>query len=174
MSGLLGAAGLDAIGGIAKTIGGVIDDLHTSDEELQAGELESQKLDTQLAMGVHDTNKIEAAHASLFVAGWRPYIGWIAGTALGLVYIPKAVVMTSLWAYMAVRVVFEWKGVGTPQLPDFPDLGVWDLLGLLGTMLGMGSMRTIETLRGKARSEPLAPPPSIFRRKTTPQQVEAP
>lgn len=173
MSGIIGALGGEALGGIVKTVGDVIDDLHTSDEEREAAALELRKLDQALDIGQQEINREEAKHASLFVAGWRPYIGWIAGTALGLVYIPKAIVMTAIWTYLAVRVVLAWDGAGMPALPAFPDLGVWDLLGLLGTMLGMGGMRMVETLRGRARSEPLTPPPAIFRRKPPPE-VEAP
>jgi hypothetical protein len=173
MSAVLAALGGKALGGIVNTVGSVIDDLHTSDEERAAAQLEDRKLDQQLQLGQQEINKEEAKHASLFVAGWRPYIGWIAGTALGLVYIPKALVMTGIWTYLAVVVVMEWNGIGTPTLPPFPDLGVLDLLGLLGTMLGMGGMRMVETLQGKARSEPLTPPPAIFRRKP-PAELEAP
>ena len=36
----------------------------------------------ELAKGQLEVNKTEAAHKSLFVAGWRPAIGWICGLAL--------------------------------------------------------------------------------------------
>ena len=38
----------------------------------------------ELAQGQLEVNKVEAAHKSLFVAGWRPAIGWVC--ALGLFY----------------------------------------------------------------------------------------
>lgn len=155
-------------GGVIEGVGKIIDDLHTSDEERQAAELESRKLDNQLSMGQIETNKAEAQHASVFVAGWRPYIGWICGTALGLVYIPKAIVMAAIWTYAAVRVVWAWNGMAPfPDLPPYPDLGVMDLIGLISALLGMGGMRMAETLQGKARSDPLTPfqLPNPFRRK---------
>jgi len=174
MTALLGALGSQAVSGIVKEVGSVIDDLVTTEEERRAGELEERKLDQQLQLGQQEINKEEAKHASLFVAGWRPFIGWICGTALGLVYIPKALVMTGIWTYAALRLVWAWNGTGNlPQLPPYPDLGVADLIALIFAMLGMGGMRMVETLKGKARSEPLTPPPAIFRRKPAAEQ-EAP
>lgn len=153
MSGLAAILG----GGLVESVGKIADDLFTSDEERLAAEREFMKLDNELAMGVHETNKAEAQHASVFVAGWRPFIGWICGLALAVVYIPKAVVMAAIWSYAAVKLVAQWNGLGVfPQLPPYPDLGVADLLGLIGAMLGMGAMRMKETLEGKARSSPLS------------------
>lgn len=172
MSQLLNVLG----GGLVASIGQIIDDVHTSDEERDAAALENRKLDTQLAMGVHETNKAEAQHASIFVAGWRPAIGWVCAASLAMVYIPKAAVMTAIWAYAACVVVYDWSGVGMPQIPDFPDLGVADLIALTGTMLGMAWMRTKETVEGKARATPLTPfqLPNPFKRKIAPGQEEAP
>lgn len=148
-------------GGVIEAVGKVVDDLHTSDEERQAAELEARKLDNALLIGQQEINKAEAAHASLFVAGWRPAVGWVCAVALGLIYIPKAVVMAALWAYAAMRLVAAWNGVGTPPaLPAYPDMGVADLIGLLFALLGMAGLRHRETLAGKARSAPLAPPPN--------------
>ena len=163
-------------GGLVSSVGQIIDDVHTSDEEREAAALESKKLDTQLAMGVHETNKAEAQHASMFVAGWRPAIGWVCAASLGMVYIPKAAVLTAIWTYAAMVAVSEWNGLGMPQLPAFPDLGVADLIALTGTMLGMAWMRSKETVEGRARAEPLTPfkLPNPFRRGAVPGQEEAP
>lgn len=106
-----------------------------------------------LAMGQQDTNRVEAGSASVFVAGWRPAVGWVCACALAMVYIPKALVLTIVWTYQAFVIVSAWKGVGVPPtLPAYPDMGVADLLGLLASLLGMGAMRMTETLNGKARA----------------------
>lgn len=102
-----------------------------------------------LMQGQLDVNKVEAASPSTFVAGWRPYIGWVAGTALGMVYMPKALVLTGIWTYQAIRIISHWNGeAALPVLPAYPDLGVTDLIGLLGTLLGMGALRTIDKVTG--------------------------
>lgn len=144
-------------GGIIQTVGKVIDDLHTSDAEVRAADLEELKEGNKLLLAQTDINKVEAASASLFVAGWRPFIGWICGGSLGLYYIPKAVMLTAMWVYAAYRVVAAWNGVGVmPALPAYPDFGVADLLGLVMSMLGMAGLRHREVVAGKAR-EALAP-----------------
>lgn len=162
-------------GGLVKSVGDVIDDIHTSDEERAAAALEERKLDVQLATGVHETNKAEAQHASAFVAGWRPAIGWVCAASLAMVYIPKAFVLTAIWTYAALVTIGRWNGIdAVPALPAFPDLGVADLLALTGTMLGMAWMRSNETVQGKAREAPLGKfqLPNPFRR--SPAQQEAP
>ena len=47
-------------------------------------EMEKALVDAEAAgrLGQLEINKVEAAHKSLFVAGWRPAIGWICGLAL--------------------------------------------------------------------------------------------
>ena len=170
---LAGALGADAIGGIVREVADVIDDLHTSDEERQAGELEAQKLENQLLLGQQEINKVEAAHASLFVAGARPFIMWVCGVALGLVYIPQSLVKAWLWSYQAVVAVHYWDGKGTiANLPAYPDMGVADLVTLLLALLGMSTLRHRETMAGTAREAPLTNP--LKRKPAPPAELEAP
>jgi hypothetical protein len=76
-----------------------------------------------------EINAKEAAHPSLFVAGWRPFFGWAGG--VGFVY---AVMLQPLLAWIAVI-----KGVPVP-----PELNL-DLLWVVITgMLGIGGLRTFE------------------------------
>lgn len=81
-----------------------------------------------------DINKIEAANASLFVSGWRPYIGWVCGTAFSLHFLVFPIVnfiLVSL-GYTEVKITFDMT----------------TLLTVLGGMLGIGGLRTIEKLNG--------------------------
>jgi hypothetical protein len=55
----------------------------------------SEKHALALAKGQLEINKVEAAHKSLFVAGWRPFIGWICG--LGLLYNVLIAQILSIW-----------------------------------------------------------------------------
>lgn len=120
----------------------------------QTGDLARLKAHVDLLLAQIEVNKIEAGSSSLFVAGWRPFIGWMSGVGLGLAFIPKAVVLTILWAYQAYVMLngcidSPACDIATYQMPPFPDLGVTDLLGLLGAMLGIGTMRTIDKHNGK-------------------------
>lgn len=80
-----------------------------------------------------ETNKIEAAHSSIFVAGWRPFIGWVCGFALAFNYL--------------VRPFWMWAvAVWWPEAPVPPSLDemLWELM--FG-MLGMGGLRTFEKVK---------------------------
>lgn len=83
----------------------------------------------QSALAQVEVNKVEAAHRSLFVAGWRPSIGW--GCSLSLLY--AALVQPALVA----------AGVAAPE-PHFIDD---NLMELVFAMLGFGGLRTFEKAR---------------------------
>lgn len=105
----------------------------------QKGELAYLDADTKLALGQMEINKVEAASESLFKSGWRPAVGWVGAVSLGLVYIPKALVMTAMWAWQAYIAIDI--GGAAAVMPAYPDLGLTDLLGLLGSLLGFGVLR---------------------------------
>jgi hypothetical protein len=85
-----------------------------------------------LLVGQLEINKVEAAHKSLFVSGWRPFIGWVCG--VGLLY------------NVLVQPIFDiW--VDMPEIN--PDLLYPVLLG----MLGMSGLRTYEKFKGVQREE---------------------
>lgn len=135
------AAGL---GGIIKTVGEVADDLFTSDDERAKADRESYQAETERMNGQVEINKIEAASESFWKSGWRPGVGWVCVVTLALAYIPKALVITVLWSIQAYAVVTT----GGP-LPSFPELGLTDILGLLFSLLGIGTLRTVEKVKGK-------------------------
>ena len=152
---------LPIVGAIIEGVTKLADDLITTDEEKgkldlqrRALDIEAQKLDVSLLQGQADINREEAKHGSMFVAGARPFIIWVGGVALAMVYIPRALVMTGMWAYQAWATVQGWSPPApVPELPLYPDLGVTDLIGLLGAMLGFGAMRSIEKVKGVATQE---------------------
>jgi hypothetical protein len=95
-----------------------------------------------------EVNKIEAGSASLFVAGWRPAIGWVCAAAMAVYYIPRFFLGTGLWA---------WQVIQLGQLIPMPEMGIGDIMGLLGSMLGIGVMRTVEKLGGVTTGMTAAP-----------------
>lgn len=135
-------------GSIIGAVGNVIDDLVTTDEERENINLKKYEMDVGLQQGQINTNIQEAKHPSRLVAGWRPAAGWVAAISLGMVYIPKAVVMTGIWTYQAIVIVGQWDGLGMPPVvPDFPDLGVTDLIGLLMALLGLTTARSFDKVK---------------------------
>lgn len=97
-------------------------------------------------------NKIEAASPSLFIAGWRPALGWTCVSILALAYIPKAIVLAVLWVVQCY-LVFSHPGQVIPAMPAYPDIGLTDVLGILGTLLGAGWMAKLRTDEKKANVE---------------------
>jgi hypothetical protein len=92
----------------------------------------------ELAKGQIEVNKAEAAHQSMFVAGWRPFVGWSCGLALAWHFLgqPLAVFVTT------------YAGIETPPLPAFE---MESLLTVLLGMLGLGGLRTFEKTKNVAR-----------------------
>lgn len=95
----------------------------------------SSKMDA----AVNEVNKIEAASTNWFVAGWRPAIGWICAISLGAYYIPRFILGMTLWT------IFSIQG---GALQPLPDMGITDVLGLVISILGVGTLRTIEKTSG--------------------------
>ena len=100
--------------------------------------MELAKQDWQGILGQLEINKEEAKHASLFVAGWRPAIGWICGAAFAYHYVLQPSIM------FAIAV----KGTVLPPLPVF-DMD--SLLTVLLGMLGLGGLRTFEKYKEISR-----------------------
>tara|TARA_Y100001972_G_scaffold123044_1_gene169660 strand:+ start:418 stop:798 length:381 start_codon:yes stop_codon:yes gene_type:complete len=100
-----------------------------------------QKLEHELKTELHranmaqiEVNKVEAQHRTVFVAGWRPFTGWVCATALAYHFIIEPVLVFFL----------SWYGIQI-QLPQF-DMG--SLLTVLMGMLGLGGLRTYEKKLG--------------------------
>jgi hypothetical protein len=99
------------------------------------------KLQHELSQELHkaniaqlEVNKVEAAHRNVFVAGWRPFTGWVCASALAYHFIVEPIVLFSLALYDVQL-----------TLPQF-DMG--SLLTVLMGMLGLGGLRTFEKSKG--------------------------
>lgn len=102
----------------------------------QEGEITKAAIAAQAAQ--IDVNKAEAATGSLFIAGWRPYVGWVCGGALTVQYILRPLLP---W-------VAEVAGFTVPPIPSL-DESLWELM--MG-LLGLGGMRTFEKVKGVNRA----------------------
>ena len=113
-------------------IGSALDKVLTSDEERLKAQFALERLRQHPAELQAALNKLEAKHRSLFVAGWRPCIGWIG--ALGL----ANVCLFNPW--------LQWlTGLSGPILP------AESLMELVIALLGLGTLRTVEKMGGKAK-----------------------
>ena len=69
----------DELTGPVEAVGNVLDALFTSDKERLDKKAVLARIAQQPRLIQGEINKIEAAHKSVFVAGWRPFIGWVCG-----------------------------------------------------------------------------------------------
>lgn len=79
-------------------------------------------------------NEIEAGHRTVFVAGWRPFIGWVCGIALAYNFV--------------IRDLFIWA-LKPQDVP--PALQMEHLMTVLLGMLGLGGLRTYEKIKDKVK-----------------------
>lgn len=96
--------------------------------------LKAQEIDAELAKGQQAINEQEAASPSLFVAGWRPFIGWVCGVAFAYHF-----VLQPLITYVAAL---------NGHKVDLPVFDMQQLSTVLMGMLGLGGLRTVEKLKG--------------------------
>ena len=123
----------------AEGVANIIDRFVETDEEKQAAELIKARLMMKPSLAQIELNKVEAGHRSIFVAGWRPFIGWVCGFAL-------------LWHFILFDLL-TWVTVNFfPHASELPELtGTETLVTVLLSLLGLGAMRTVEKFGGRAR-----------------------
>lgn len=133
-------------GDVITAVGDAVDKFVTTDKErlelqierdkaIQDHEYRMELLDQQLDIAQTDVNKAEAGNPSLFVAGWRPAIGWVCAAALGYQFM-----LYPLLGWFAVAVF------GVHEAP--PKLNLDDLFPLIFGMLGIAGMRSFDKLKG--------------------------
>ena len=89
-----------------------------------------------------EVNKTEAANSSLFISGWRPFVGWVCGGSFAYALVGHA----ALNWLLQFAALFAVKPL--PVLPA-PDISL--AFEMLLAMLGLGGLRTYEKLHGVAR-----------------------
>lgn len=119
---------------VGKVIDRVIPDPTAAQKAKDALTSTALQADISSMMAQIDVNKAEAQNSSIFVAGWRPAIGWICAGALGYQYLFSPILW---WAATS----FEWHVTAPPKLDDV----LWQLL--FG-MLGMGALRSYDKVKG--------------------------
>ena len=111
-------------------------------EELkQQGDLAQLNAHVQLLLGQLEVNKIEAANKSLFVAGWRPAVGWICGISLGYSVLVYGLLMW-LWKLL------QASGAIPAEMEPPPPTDLAAIMPILLGMLGLGTMRSFDKKQG--------------------------
>lgn len=105
-----------------------------AEKDQLALQVQQMTIAANLTQGQIDVNKAEASNQSIFVAGWRPFVGWVCGAAFGWTFVIGPLLSFTLSAFKI--------SVALPQL----DLS--QLSPVLMGMLGLGVMRTVEKVNG--------------------------
>jgi hypothetical protein len=86
-----------------------------------------------------EINAVEAKHKSIFVAGWRPFIGWVCGLSIS-------------WSLL-VHPVAQWAMITWGGVAELPTIDTSVPMELVTAMLGMSGLRTFEKMKGVARRQ---------------------
>jgi len=113
-------------------IGNAVDKIFTSEDERLQAQAVIDRIRMQPNILSAELNKVEAQHRSVFVAGWRPAIGWICALGIGFAFIGNPLLQRFLG--------------GEPVVVPL-DM----ILELVLAMLGMAGLRTVEKLRGSTK-----------------------
>ena len=126
---------------LLPVVGDVLDRFFPNQEEKEKATREIEaKLTDHLAsidLAQLEVNKAEASHKSMFVAGWRPFVGWSCGLALFYTYLIQPI---------AVFIMGQ-----TVNLVHLPNLDLSTMMPVLLGMLGLGGLRSWEKWKKVAR-----------------------
>ena len=119
---------------ISTVIDRVVPDKNGANKAKQAIEAELIANATQLNLAQAETNKIEAAHRSVWVAGWRPALGWVSALSFA-------------WIFLLAPIT-QWVLLLTGNTVVLPVLQSDVLLELTFALLGLAGLRTYEKTKG--------------------------
>jgi hypothetical protein len=120
---------LNVVAGIIDKVAGHVDKF-TLDKE------EKAQLIQEINKAQIEVNKVEAGSSSLFVSGWRPFVGWTCGVALCYHFVLQPFLM------------FVLSSTGNPM--ELPTFDMTTLTTVLMGMLGLGGLRTYEKVKKSA------------------------
>jgi hypothetical protein len=139
------ALDITGIGSLADLVGKVVDRVWpdaTRAQEIklelfkaeQAGALQELTNAWDNAKAQLEVNRAEASTGSLFIAGWRPFVGWVCGFAMVYKYI------------LEPMLIFGFAAAGKPV--TLPPFDFTTMVSVLMGMLGLGAMRSYEKVKG--------------------------
>ena len=126
------------IPGLVPLVGDVLDRFFPDKEKAEQAkrEIESQFTShlARIDLAQLEVNKEEAKSRNIFIAGWRPFIGWTCGLAL-------------CWTYI-LQPIAQFVLAQTGHLIDLPGLDMSTMMPVLLGMRGLGGLRTWEKQKG--------------------------
>lgn len=123
-----------SVGEIADGVAGAIDRFVETKEEKAAAELLMTKVRQEPDKWQAEINKVEAGHRTLFVAGARPFIMWVCGVGLACTFV--------------IFPIAAWAIALNGSQVVLPVINSGELMTLVLSLLGLGSLRTYEKQQG--------------------------
>ena len=111
------------------------------------------KLEHLANSGQLEINKIEAASDNVFVAGWRPFIGWVCGVSIAYAFVIQPIFEWAVLIFGITLDVPDGAGGYIEVLATSPTLDTETLYQLVLAMLGMATLRTYEKKNNVAREK---------------------
>jgi len=133
MSGLIGSE----ISKPIEAFGNAANSLFTSDDERLSRAEMMARIEQQPIAWQNELNKLNATSESLFIAGGRPFIIWVAGVALAIYYIPQFSLATYMWVKFSIA---------ANAIQAYP-ISSTSLMELVYSLLGIGALRTIDKFK---------------------------
>ena len=130
-------------GDTVKAVAGVIDDLHTSEEEKQQLKLRFEEIQAKLKSKQMDINLADAQSTAGGLSGfmqrsWRPLIGMSCALAI-------------FWEFVLSKFILFICGLFHYEVLNIPQLDMGTLMPLVMSLLGMGALRTFEKTKGVSK-----------------------
>ena len=127
-------------GDTVKAVGNVIDDMHFSGEEkeklkIQMKEIEARLQEKQMAINLADAQSTAGGLSGFMQRSWRPLIGMSAAIAI-------------FWEFVLSKFILFFLGVFHYEVINIPQLDTGVLMTLVTSLLGLGTLRTIDKSKG--------------------------
>lgn len=130
------------IGSIIDIIGNVLDRVLPDTVSKEKAKAKLQELETKgeidLLLKQIEVNQQEAKHSSVFVAGWRPAVGW-------------SCVAIFVWHYLLLPILITIATLHGTDISNLPQFDLSDILYVMGALLGIGGFRTFEKIKNVSR-----------------------
>lgn len=133
IAGLLG----NLIGPVTGILDKFIEDKDTKNKLAHEISTMAERHAQELAKGQLEINKTEAASRNIFVAGWRPFIGWVCGVAMAYNYVLQPMLIFGL--------------AQADYLVTLPSIDLSEMMPVLLGMLGLGGLRSFEKFKGVSK-----------------------
>lgn len=127
------ALDITGLGAVSDLVNTVVNKIWPDKTEQEKQQLAAAVMVVQ---GQLDVNKVEAANPSVFVSGWRPFVGWVCGAACA-------------WNWIGLPITKAGLLLAGITLNISP-ADLTEMLPVLMGMLGLGALRTFEKSKGVA------------------------